>query len=1041
MSFIDDLRKQRQKLADVLMDEEYSGIREIVEELYPDKAHFIYELLQNAEDAGATHAEFILNRDTLIFKHDGRAFNEEDLKGITNIGRGTKGEEEDKIGRFGIGFKAVFAFSETPFVYSSTYCFKITNLVLPEGINATAGLSDKTRFEFPFNNPKKNPEDAFVEIRDGLNQLTDITLLFLTGIKSVTWQIEGEVIEEIKRKSHDTNHVELVRLADGKCKSNSHFLRFTDRFDVDGFTNRHIAVAFELELLPDSPQFNQLEPIENQLRIRAADPGSVAVFFPAKSESSGLRFHLHAPFVPELSRASIKEVNANIPLFEGLAKLSAKCLHNIRDLGLLNSGFLGVLPNSYDSLPEKYSSIRDAIIEEMKKEPLVPKHRKGHAPAKDLLQAKASLKNLLSIEDLKLLVGDEDRENPQWAVGASQKNSDAERFLEDLEIEEWGIDEFQCELSAGASTGYRYYRGSLVLRHNKELMKWLVSKPAKWAQQMYCLFDEEDLATSLSGCKIARVIGGGYEESSKCYFSIPENQSNEEYLCIDPEVIWSGGKKRQERARRFLEDIGVQEYGELQEIKKILKKYYTEEADPPDDTTYKRHLKRFMKYASENSSGVFKGYYIFQTLSEGEESWVTPEGCFLDSPYEETGLEAYCRFVEDSDDDEFEWAREFSGSPLSDKYVDWKMTTQIAKFAKAVGVKRLLDIERVSVNEHPESEKLRSVGGQRATNPINQNYDIAGLRLLAESPTIDLSRLIWRTMLESSEPIHFQAVFRRSLRGGSNRLKSNLIIKLKEAAWVPQGEDIFVKPLDADPGKLPEGFIYDKGKLWLKRIEFGQGENIAKEQAEQEDEKAKQSGFKNAKQKKLFQKLSKKMPDEELEALVNNYEMQEEPALPDHELTDPGGRKERVKKRAKGARGKGSKKGERTESVGIGEIKKEADPYLRSQYTKDDHQMICQICRVELPFRRLDGEYYFETTELFGDIKKLYRENYLALCPNHGAMLKYVNESKDELRKLFEDMTGQYMEVQLAGEPFLVYFTKTHMLDLQGVLEAEDEAD
>ena len=60
MSFLDEVRVKRQKLADVLFDEDYSGIRGIVEELYPDRAHFIYELLQNAEDAGATEASFEL---------------------------------------------------------------------------------------------------------------------------------------------------------------------------------------------------------------------------------------------------------------------------------------------------------------------------------------------------------------------------------------------------------------------------------------------------------------------------------------------------------------------------------------------------------------------------------------------------------------------------------------------------------------------------------------------------------------------------------------------------------------------------------------------------------------------------------------------------------------------------------------------------------------------------------------------------------------------------------------------------------------------
>jgi len=74
MNFLQEVHEKRRKLADVLLDEEYSGIREIVEELYPDRAHFIYELLQNAEDANASEASFELKDDRLVFRHNGRAF-------------------------------------------------------------------------------------------------------------------------------------------------------------------------------------------------------------------------------------------------------------------------------------------------------------------------------------------------------------------------------------------------------------------------------------------------------------------------------------------------------------------------------------------------------------------------------------------------------------------------------------------------------------------------------------------------------------------------------------------------------------------------------------------------------------------------------------------------------------------------------------------------------------------------------------------------------------------------------------------------------
>ena len=116
-------------------------------------------------------------------------------------------------------------------------------------------------------------------------------------------------------------------------------------------------------------------------------PGRVAVYFPAAKETSGLRFHLHAPFVPELSRASVKETSANQPLFQQLATLTAASLHQIRDLGLLTAEFLGVLPNPQDLISARYQGIRTAIIEEMKNQPLTPTLAKTHAPAKHLRQA------------------------------------------------------------------------------------------------------------------------------------------------------------------------------------------------------------------------------------------------------------------------------------------------------------------------------------------------------------------------------------------------------------------------------------------------------------------------------------------------------------------------------------------------------------------------------------------------------------------------------------------------------------------------------
>ena len=63
------------------------GIRRLLSELYPDNAHFIYELLQNAEDAKASVVEFELRPGVLEARHNGsRPFSLEDIDSIANIG-------------------------------------------------------------------------------------------------------------------------------------------------------------------------------------------------------------------------------------------------------------------------------------------------------------------------------------------------------------------------------------------------------------------------------------------------------------------------------------------------------------------------------------------------------------------------------------------------------------------------------------------------------------------------------------------------------------------------------------------------------------------------------------------------------------------------------------------------------------------------------------------------------------------------------------------------------------------------------------------
>jgi hypothetical protein len=785
MSFLDEVRADRQPLAHVL--KKHRGIRKIVEDLYPDRAHFIYELLQNAEDAGATEASFLLDENSVSFEHNGRPFGPEDIWAITDIGEGTKAGEEDKIGRFGVGFKAVFAYSETPHIWSPTFNFKITDLVLPTVIDPNTKIGQKTRFEFPFNNPKKCAQDAYTEVNTGLAELAETTLLFLSSLESIRWQIRQDVVGEVLRFPHSENHIEVLKQTGGKTTASSHFLRFSDF--VEGSGKLQVAIAFALDHLLNIKAFDSNQPLAKQLKIVAAHPGRVAIFFPAEKETSGLRFHLHAPFVPELSRASIKETPANDPLFEQLANLAAASLHQIRDLNLLTGEFLGVLPNLNDSLPDRYQSLRSAIIEEMNDEPLTPTNSKSYLPARHLLQAKASLKDLLSVNDIKFLVN-YDEVPPHWAIAAPQKNSNADRFLSSLEISTWDVDEFINVLETRTLNKRRYLAEApwVVDGPDEQFLAWLGTKSVEWHQQFYVLLHSDLLTKSpyerrnslnrLKQLHIVRLSNSKYSVGGKCYFPSDGDEHDGVLLRVARGVYSSGkSKARQEEARKFLEELEVREVGEADLVQAILEQRYTFEAEIPDDKTYRKDLKRFIVLVEKEPqrATMFEQYFIFK---RADETWSTPNETYLDSPTLETGLSAYYDALGDS-------AKRVA---LSDWYQKGPVSVErFVKFAEKVGLQVRLEVEEDSCYNNPAVNELVHLapGNWSTTYGINRDYKITGLKGLLTRNSEALSRLIWKMACERKDSQWLRAQFRKNSNYGIRESASQLVCILRDSAWIP----------------------------------------------------------------------------------------------------------------------------------------------------------------------------------------------------------------------------------------------------------------
>ena len=160
-----------------------TAVLDLLGQLYSERTHFIFELIQNAEDAGATELAFELSQDRLELRHDGRPFTESDVRGVCGVGQSDKAGDLTAIGKFGIGFKSVYAYTRTPRIYSGGEAFRIENFVRPYAVSPAAGPRAETLFVFPFDHDGVPAEVATREIAAALGALQPRILLFLRNIE------------------------------------------------------------------------------------------------------------------------------------------------------------------------------------------------------------------------------------------------------------------------------------------------------------------------------------------------------------------------------------------------------------------------------------------------------------------------------------------------------------------------------------------------------------------------------------------------------------------------------------------------------------------------------------------------------------------------------------------------------------------------------------------------------------------------------------------------------------------------------------------
>lgn len=859
-----ELTKRRKKWVEANRENGFEeGITNLLTELYPDNAHFIYELLQNAEDTQADAVRFTLSNEDIRFEHNGcRLFNLKDVDSITSIGVSTKRNDPTNIGKFGVGFKAVFAYTNTPEIYSGAFQFKINNLVVPEPLPGRV-TGDSTAFIFPFDNPKKNPVRAVEEIGHGLRTLADNTLLFLHHIREIEYLLPNAALGKLKRFDVETEgvgqRIEIHAIQPGQKEVISHWLRYRREVSVTDEGGKvkacQVAIAFRLQRQLDATESSQPEGKHGNKKalkpkalwsIGPCEPGQVSIFFPAEKETSNLRFHLHAPFASTVARDSVRDCKANEELRDGLAQLASEALADIRNRGLLTMSFLAVLPNEDDGLSTFYNPIRDSIVKTFREEDLLPTKNGLHLKADGLYRGPSEISSVLGDDDLSLLTG---YGPPLWAANAPQKGQREDKFLDTLEIDEWGWDALKDSIQETQRDGEK----------KGQIEKWISGKQDGWLMRFYALmescheetatyFDKSPLTSAWSGLAGVRVTDekgvDGHVKPRDAFFpkqvvtkdGKPREVPPKIHL-VKPEVYDKSrlGENTKKAARDFLERVGVREYDERAEVERRLEWYSLSEKRTINENHY-RDIRLFISFLKTNplEAKLFKetGFLVAAGETQEQLFWSKPKDVFLDAPYETTGLYDLTAIH----------GKKMLWSSYEERLGKSVKREDFVCFLKSVGVFHEFTIHQIGCWRNT---KISTWEGRFTQTGVNVDWTIDDLEDYLSEPHPVASRLLWMAILHADSRVA-TAKYRSNQQYNLQSADSQLVQQLKSCAWIPDQGGNFKRPQDMTRDMLPKEFPYDDRNGLLTAIGFGERARETTEEFKARDADAKKLGFESA---------------------------------------------------------------------------------------------------------------------------------------------------------------------------------------------------
>ncbi|MBU4372687.1 MAG: ATP-binding protein [Proteobacteria bacterium] len=294
-AFFDPIRQRASQRWDQLeQDPELAGPWHQLFNQVQSPRHILSELLQNADDAGATEASVRIEDRSFIFTHNGEDFTEEHFASLCRFAYSNK-RDLHTIGFRGIGFKSTFSLGDTVELYTPTLsvAFNRQRFTEPRWVDSPNSDADSTQVRVAISDEHRQRE-VEKNLQEWLK--SPVSLLFFRHIRHLRI---GE--QEVYWGSLGPGPVPQTERMALQADPDQVFL--VARSGAEPFPRESLDEIMQERLLgPD--QGTEFPPCKVEIVLGAK--GRLYVVLPTGVETS-LPFACNAPFIQDPARLKIKD--------------------------------------------------------------------------------------------------------------------------------------------------------------------------------------------------------------------------------------------------------------------------------------------------------------------------------------------------------------------------------------------------------------------------------------------------------------------------------------------------------------------------------------------------------------------------------------------------------------------------------------------------------------------------------------------------------------------------------------------------------------